>query len=566
MKLRQILLFPLLLHIFSVWIWAQTGEALSFEQAAVTAATPEATQIGVDILEQGGNAIDAAVAVHFALAVTYPQAGNLGGGGFLLYRNRSGESYALDFREVAPRKAKENMYLNRRGEVIEGASTQGHLAVGVPGSVDGMIKALQRFGNLPLDLILEPSILLAREGFPLSYDQANSLNAYQEQFFQYAGSQKYFSKENREAWVAGDLFRQPDLAASLERMARFGRDGFYAGETADLIVSEMRKHNGLIDLLDLRNYESKWRTPIKTNYRGVSIELFPPPSSGGIAIAQMLKILEQYPLSNYGYGAWQYAHLFAEVARRVYADRTHYLGDPDFVDVPIPVLLSPFYLQKRMGNYSDAVATPSDAVMHGTIPGFDESLETTHFSIVDQEGNAVSVTTTLNGNFGSKVAVDGAGFLLNNEMDDFSTKPGHPNMFGLIGGKANAIAPNKRMLSSMTPLIATKNGQLFMVSGAAGGSTIITTVMQILINMVDFGMNVQQAISAPRYHHQWRPDTLFVDPFAMNRETIESLQRIGHTVIIQQGYSNRAATIMLDDRQVRHVGIDPRGNHAAKGF
>ncbi len=542
---------------------AQIGWTKAYDKAVVVTAEKHASLAGKQILQQGGNAVDAAVAAQFALAVTLPRAGNIGGGGFMVIHNAGGENITLDFREVAPAKAGPDMYI-RDGQYISKLSREGALAVGVPGVVDGMVKALNRYGSLPLETVIEPAIRLAREGYELSWIQAQTLNRYRETLLKYEGSRSYFTKPDSTMYQEGDLFVQKDLAKTLERIAKQGRDGFYDGQTADLIVEEMQLQGGLITHRDLQNYESVWREPVRAEFQGYELLIMPPPSSGSVAIAQMLQMLQPYDLESIGYNSADYVHLVTETMRRAFADRAYFLGDPDFVDIPRDTLLSASYNKNRMQSYNSERATPSDSIDHGNVPGFMESTETTHFSIVDSAGNAVSVTTTLNGSFGSKVAVSGAGFFLNNEMDDFTAKPGEPNMFGLIQGKANAIEPGKRMLSSMSPTIVTKDNSISMVIGAAGGPRIISATLQNFLNMAVFNMNPAEAISAPRFHHQWLPDRLYYEEFGIAKDSRMILREMGHN--LETGSVGRAHIIFVDENGQRHGAADPRGNGTAEGF
>jgi gamma-glutamyltranspeptidase/glutathione hydrolase len=543
---------------------AQIGWSKAYDHAAVVTAEKHASQVGSQILRQGGNAVDAAVAVQFALAVTLPRAGNIGGGGFMVIHMKDGTSTALDFRETAPLNASRDMYI-RNGKYIPELSREGALAVGVPGVVDGMVRAIERYGRLPLETVMAPAIKLAREGFRLSWTQAKTLNDHAEAFKKYEASSRYFTKHNGEPYEEGDLFVQEDLAATLDRIARLGRSGFYSGLTADLIVEEMKKQGGLITYQDLSEYKSVWRKPIQVSFRGYKLHIMPPPSSGSIAIAQMLQMLEPYNLESMGFNSSKYIHLVTEVMRRAFADRAYFLGDPDFVKIPQEELLSPPYIQERMENFTWNQATPSQEVAHEVFSGLLESSETTHFSVVDEDGNAVSVTTTLNGSFGSHVSVGGAGFVLNNEMDDFTAKPGEPNMFGLIQGEANAIEPGKRMLSSMSPVIVTKDGDVRMVLGAAGGPRIITATFQSFLNLAVHGMNAQQAISAPRFHHQWMPDKLFYEPYGINADTKSILKDNGHA-LEEMSSIGRGHIIYVDENGRRTSGVDPRGDGYADGY
>lgn len=543
---------------------AQIGWAKSYENGIVVSAEKHASQVGKKILQQGGNAVDAAVAVQFALAVTEPRAGNIGGGGFMVLHMANGTTTSLDFRERAPQKATKDMFI-RDGEYQPDLSRRSALASGVPGVVDGMIKALERYGNLPLETVIAPAIKLAREGYRLTWLQAQDLNDKADEFKKYRSSIKYFTKKDGTPFKEGDLFIQKDLAKTLGRISRMGRDGFYSGVTADRIVEEMERQDGIISYSDLKNYESKWRDPVKTSFNGYDLHIMPPPSSGSIAIAQMLTMLEDYNLKELGYNSAEYVHLVTEAMRRAFADRAHFLGDPDFVNIPQSGLLDSTYNHDRMQSFRWDTVTSSDSISHGDPLEYQESKETTHFSVVDADGNAVAITTTLNGSFGNKLAVDGAGFLLNNEMDDFTAQPGEPNMFGLIQGKANAVAPKKRMLSSMSPTIVTKNDSTRMVLGAAGGPMIITATFHNFLNMTVFGMEPQKANSAPRFHHQWMPDKLYYEEFGLSPDTKEKLKEWGHT-LNATGSVGRAHTIYVDEDGLKYGAPDPRGDGAAEGY
>jgi len=543
---------------------AQVGWTKAYDNAAVVTAEQRASEVGRQILQEGGNAVDAAVAVQFALAVTVPRAGNIGGGGFMVIRLADGTTTALDFREVAPADAERDMFL-RNGEYRPDLSRRSILASGVPGVVDGMIKALERYGRLPLETVMTPAIRLASEGYRLSWLQADELNDHSEELGQYESSRRYFTKPGGEPYREGDLFIQSDLANTLRRVARFGREGFYSGETADLIVREMERHGGIISYRDLQNYDSVWREPVRAEYRGYQLHIMPPPSSGSIAIAQMLDMLENFDLRDLGFHSADYIHLLTEVMRRAFADRAYFLGDPDYVTVPREDMLSDSYNSRRMQSFSWERATDSDEIGHGRISGYSESPQTTHFSVVDEEGNAVAVTTTLNGSFGNKISVTGAGFLLNNEMDDFTAQPGEPNMFDLIQGSANAIEPGKRMISSMSPAIVTRNGTVRMVLGAAGGPRIINAILQNFLNIAVFGMNAQQALNAPRFHHQWLPDRLYYEPFGIDSGTREDLRARGHR-LSEFDSIGRSHIIYLDDEGRLHGAADPRSDGHATGY
>lgn len=498
----------------------------NYASAAVVTGHPLASAVGENILQAGGNAVDAAIAVQFALAVVYPRAGNIGGGGFMVYRANDGSTDALDYREKAPAKASRDMYLDSLGNPIEGLSVQGHLAVGVPGTVAGLVEAHGKYGSMAWTELVQPAIDLASQGYPLSVTEAERINNYQEDI-------KMLNEPGcafvRAEWKEGDQLIQKDLAATLTRIRDRQRAGFYQGETAELIVKEMESGQGFITAEDLANYRPSWRKPIAGDYDNYRIISMPPSSSGGIALLQMLGMVEQAPLNEYGFHSAAAVHLMAEAERRAYADRSEYLGDTDFYPVPIDSLTDKNYLQERIADFQPDSASSSTVLTAGTFNMLKESFETTHTSIVDAAGNAVSLTTTLNSNFGSKVVVDGGGFFLNNEMDDFSIKPGTPNQFGLVGAEANAIKPGKRMLSSMTPTIIEKDGELFLVLGAPGGSTIITAVFQVFINVVEFDMPLDSAVWAPRFHHQWLPDQIWVEPTAMSPEVRATLAEMGHS-------------------------------------
>lgn len=541
--------------------YAKTG--LISGKGMVVTAHPVASRVGVEILQKGGNAIDAAVAVQFALAVVYPNAGNIGGGGFLVFRQKTGKSYALDFREKAPAAAKKTMFLDEDGEPRKELSLFGHLAAGVPGTVDGMILAHKRFGKLKFAELLQPSVELARRGFPITAQQASELNEERRNFIEYnPGGCAFLSMK---AWRAGDTLRQPELATTLERIRDNGRAGFYEGTTATMIVAEMQRGNGLITAEDLKNYYAVWRNPIVGTYKRYKVISMPPPSSGGVALMQLLTMSESQPMAAWKHNSTEAVHFLAEAERRVYADRAEYLGDPDFVGVPTKGLLDKRYLTQRVNSISPDSATLSDSVRAGLPPSIKEKSETTHFTIIDEDRNAVAVTTTLNGSYGAKTVVAGAGFLLNNEMDDFSAKPGSPNAYELVGGAANAIAPNKRMLSSMTPTILEKDGKLFMALGTPGGSTIITSVLQTILNITEFNMTMQEAVEARRFHHQWRPDQITVEKGAIAKDVRTALETKGHEIVEREAIGRVDAVLVLPDGTLEG-GADPRGDDAAAGY
>ena len=495
-----------------------------FSTAAIAGPHPKATEVGLEVLKNGGNAIDAAVAMQFAMAVVYPRAGNIGGGGFLVYRDKDGKATTLDYRERAPAAASRDMYLDEEGNVIPGLSTRGHKAVGVPGTVAGIAAMHKKYGSKPWAELITPAIKLAQHGYRLSPAEVSRLKRYHADIKEF-NTDTPFSDSTM---VVGQLVQQLDLASTLSRIRENGQAGFYEGETANLLVAEMKSGGGLVTKQDLKDYEVTWRTPISKKYKEYTILSMPPSSSGGVALAQMVEMLEPYPLTDLGFQSTASVQLTAEVMRRAYADRAEYLGDSDFYHVPIDSLLNDEYLAGRMADYHPDSSGSSDFIGAG-LETIRESYETTHISIVDAEGNAVSITTTLNGNFGSKVMVDGGGFFLNNEMDDFSAKPGVPNMFGLVGKEANAIHPGKRMLSSMTPTIVEKDGELFLVLGAPGGSTIITAVLQTFLNVVEYGMPLAEAVNAPRFHHQWMPDVIVHEKAALANGVKEELEEMGYT-------------------------------------
>lgn len=531
----------------------------------VATAHPEASQVGVEILKKGGNAIDAAIAVQFALAVVHPAAGNIGGGGFMVFRDSKGNSYTLDFREKAPNTAHRDMYLDQNGDVIPGLSLSSHKASGIPGSVDGMYTASHRFGKLPWKELLEPAIQLAINGVKLTEKEARGLNSIQEELKSRNPDKQYFIPTNQQQWKTGDLLVQHDLAKVLTTIQKKGRDGFYKGKIAKILTKEMQKGNGLITKKDLSSYHSQWRNPILGNYKGYQIITMPPPSSGGIALMQLLKLVEKYPLKNWGWNTDSTIQVMIEAERRVYADRAKFLGDPDFIKIPVNELLDSDYLTNRWKDFSFAKATDSKLILGGQIKGY-ESMETTHFSVVDKEGNAVAVTTTLNDSYGSKIVVKNGGFLLNNEMDDFSSKPGVPNIYGLVGNKANEIAPGKRMLSSMTPTILEKDGKLVMVLGTPGGSTIITSVFQTLLNVVEHNMTMQEAVNALKFHHQWLPDKTVFETGAISEKAIEILVKKGYKMEKQQNTIGRMDCILVTPNGLLEGASDPRGDDTSVGY
>lgn len=529
---------------------------ITVSHGAVVSAHPLASEAGVQILQQGGNAVDAAIATQLALAVVYPAAGNLGGGGFLVAHLQNGKNVTIDYRETAPAGASRDMYLDKKGDAVTKLSVDGHLAPGVPGTIAGIFASLP-YARLPVSKLIAPAIRLAEKGFAITEAEANSLNTHQQLFSELNTKPCAFVKNG---WKAGDLLVQQDLANTLKRVRDKGRAGFYEGETAKLIVAEMKRGHGLITLQDLKNYKAKERTPVTFPYKSYEVVTMPLPSSGGVALQQLMGIVEKYPLSTWGFQSVQSVQLMVEAERRAYADRAEFLGDPDFVKVPVKQLTAKRYLEKRMQDYDPSKAGSSENVKAG-VP---ESEETTHLSVLDADGNAVSVTTTLNGSYGSKVVVGGAGFLLNNEMDDFSVKPGVPNMYGLVGNEANAIAPHKRMLSSMTPTIVLKNNKPYLVVGTPGGSTIITSVFQTLMNLLEFDLSTDQAVNAPKFHHQWRPDVIYLEK-GFPLPVASQLEKMGYK-INTRGSIGRTEVIKVNAKGLIEAVGDNRGDDSAAGY
>jgi gamma-glutamyltranspeptidase/glutathione hydrolase len=540
--------------------WTLKAAPVTAPHAMVVSAHPLASEAGAAILRQGGNAIDAAIAVGFALAVVLPDAGNIGGGGFIVYRGASGDVRAIDYREMAPGRASHDMYLDSAGNVTNRSLT-GHLAAGVPGSVAGMHEAWKRYGSLPWATVLAPAIRLAREGHPVDEERSRDIAGDAARLARFPASKQQFLPGGR-APAPGILWKQPDLARTLQLISDSGPDVFYRGQIADLIAAEMDRGGGLITKDDLRRYRPKWRTPIELRYRGYTIYSMPPPSSGGVTMGEILNIMEGYDTLP-AFGTPAYVHLLAEAMRRGFIDRNHWLGDPDFVSMPLERLLSKSYAARLRAEIDPRHATPTPPAAATEGAG---GVHTTHYSIVDAHGNAASVTTTLNGGFGSAVTVTGAGFLLNNEMDDFTTAPGKPNMYGLVQGEANAIAPRKRMLSAMTPsIVLDRDGQLLMVVGTPGGPTIITTVAQVILNVLDQGMTLADAVAAPRIHHQALPDVLFYERDGLPDATVGALRAMGHAVEMRRGTSGIVAAIMR--AAGGWIGVpDPRYAGGAVGY
>ena len=564
-KFKFSIFYILLIPLFIVFSCNELNRSTLYKNGMVSSAHPIASKIGIDILKKGGNAFDAAIAVHFALSVVYPNAGNIGGGGFLVYRLYNGEVGTLDFREKAPEKSYRDMYIdNVDGESIvdDKRSKIGHLASGVPGSVDGMVKIYEKFGTINWDELIDPSIEVARNGFMVTKKQARGLNNVKESLLSANDHSLSFVKETE--WEEGNLLVQENLALTLEEIKSSKRDGFYKGKVAQLIINEMNSGTGIISQTDLDNYSSIWRDPIIGYFKNHKIISMGPPSSGGIALVQLLNGAEQLETKKYNHNSLEYINTITEIESRVYADRAAHLGDPDYYNVPQKSLLNKDYMYNRFNEIESTIKTPSSEIKEGSFD-INESMETTHFSIVDKFGNAVSITTTINGAYGSKVVVEGAGFLLNNEMDDFSVKPGYPNMFGLIGGEANAIEPNKRMLSSMTPTIIEKDNNLYMVLGTPGGSTIITSVFQTILNVIDYGMDMQEAVDSKKFHHQWLPDVLVVEEKTISDELDVELTSIGHK-IVKRSSLGRMDCILINEDGSLDGGADKRGDNTAIGY
>lgn len=530
---------------------------VTVNKAAVVTAHPLASEVGTLILKNGGNAIDAAIAVQFALAVVYPNAGNIGGGGFMVLTT-NGKTHSIDFRERAPEAAFKDMYLNEDGNAVDSISRDGHLASGVPGTVAGMFLAHKKFGKLEMKDLIDPAIKLAKEGFGITKREANGLNRIAADFKKLNTVIPAFVKE--EKWQEGDLLVQEDLAKTLQRIVDHGQAGFYEGETADLIIAEMERGGGMISRDDLKNYQAVERDPVHFSYKAYDIVSMGLPSSGGIMIQQMLGMLEPYPIKEYGFESPEAVQLMVEIERRAYADRTEYMGDPDFVTVPVAKLLDPSYIKNRMSDFTAGNPSLSSDIKAGLKV---EKEETTHFSIIDEEGNAVSLTTTINGAYGSRVVVGGAGFILNNEMDDFSAKPGSPNKFGLLGTEANSIEPGKRMLSAMTPTIVLKDKKPYLILGTPGGSTIITSVFQTLVNILEFDLSVEDAVNKPKFHHQWQPDLISIEK-DFPKKLRANLESMGY-VFKERGNIGRTEVIRILEDRIEAVG-DKRGDDSAAGY
>ena len=530
----------------------------SFDHAAVASAHALASMIGAAIMQEGGNAFDAAIAVQFSLAVVFPEAGNIGGGGFMLARKVNGELIGLDFREEAPAKASKDMYLDEKGNPYADKSTRGALASGIPGSVAGMFSA-HAYAKLPMAQLIEPAIELAEFGFVVSESEAKGLNSNRNSFIKFSSSASAFTK--KENWKAGDTLIQTELAATLKRIQANGAAGFYEGPTASMIVKEMAHSGGIINLNDLKNYAPKYRTPIEFDYKGHHIISFAPPSSGGILLAQMMKMIAPFDIAKMGNNTAATVSLMVEAQRRAYADRAEHMGDPDFWKVPTKTLISDTYVKQRMSDYVAGVKGTSKLTNAGQIH---ESEQTTHFSVIDKDGNMVAITTTLNDSYGNKTIVAGAGFILNNEMDDFSIKPGVPNMYGAIGGEANAIQAGKRMLSSMTPTLVTVNNQPFLTIGSPGGTTIPNQVYEGLVDIIDLKMSLKQSIDGPRFHHQWMPDNIMLES-DFPEATEQALKAMGYT-IMKRGRFGRMDGVQITSDGKRMAAGDKRGDDSVAGY
>lgn len=537
----------------------QSVKRVIVRHGAIATAHPLASEIGAMILRKGGNAVDAVIAAQLALAVVYPVAGNIGGGGFMIIHLHDGRNTAIDFREEAPGGATRDMYLDKNGDADPARSRYGALSIGVPGTIAGLFLAHTHYGRLPMKDLIQPAIDLAAGGYGITAQEAHLFNIEQDNFKKYNTVMPVFVRSA--PWKAGDTLVQKDLAHTLTLIRDHGRAGFYEGETANRIVAEMQRSGGIISLEDLKGYQAKERTPVRFNYKGYRIVSMPLPSSGGLLLAQMLGMLGHYPVDQYGFESTRSVQLMTEIERRAYADRAQYLGDPDFVRVPVKQLMSDAYLQKRMARYTPDHATPSEKIGAGVVPKEDE--ETTHLCVIDSMGNAVSVTYTLNNLYGSKVVAGHTGFFLNDEMDDFSAKPGAPNMFGLLGAEANAIAPGKRMLSSMTPTIVLRNNKPYIILGTPGGATIITSVFQTIVDLLDFNMSVNNAVNKPKFHMQWKPDLVYVEK-GFPDSVKQAMEKMGYPFKVRSAIG-RTEVIRVTDGIIEAVA-DSRGDDSAAGY
>jgi len=547
---------------FNCITFAEAPDPVRARNGMVVSASKIASEVGTEILKKGGNAIDAAVAVGFALAVTYPSAGNIGGGGFMVIRLNDRTSTTIDYREKAPSNAHEKMFQDSSGNFLPQLSQEGTTSAGVPGSVAGLLYALEKYGTMNVKDVLAPAIKLAEEGFILDYRLAESINNNYQEFIKYPSSKKIFTKDGH-PFEEGDLFIQKDLAKTLRLIAEKGRDGFYKGEIADKIINQIQSLGGLINHYDLENYNPVERPPVFSSYKGYEIITMGPPSAGGITLIQTLNILENVSFTKYDWGSSKYIHTVSEALKYAFADRSKHLGDPDYYSVPVDKLISKEYAKEIFNRISEK-AIPSEQIAPSEFSLNTESLETTHYSVIDKFGNAVSTTTTINSSYGSKIVVEGAGFLLNNEMDDFSSKPGEPNQFGLVGSQANKIEPGKRMLSSMTPVIITKDNQPLLIAGSPGGSTIPTAVLQVILNYLEFKMDIQEAVNAPRFHHQWLPDQIDYEAFGLTADVIENLKLKGQHIGIERTLG-RVEAIAVENK-IYLGASDPRGFGAAVGY
>jgi gamma-glutamyltranspeptidase/glutathione hydrolase len=538
------------------------GKNIIADSAMVVSAHPESSRIGVEIMKKGGNAVDAAVATAFALAVCYPEAGNIGGGGFMLIRTADGKTEVIDYREKAPVHSGRDMYIDKSGNVTDGLSLNTRLSSGVPGTVDGVIYAHSKYGKLPFREVIQPAIDLAEKGFPIGMRQADDFNSIHEALIERNSFRPAFLKDS--LWKEGDTLIQASLAETLRRIRDYGREGFYEGKTARYLINEMKRGNGIITEEDLKDYKSVSRPSLTCDYKGYKIITAPPPSGGGIILIQLLKMIEPFAISEWGFHSPETIHLITEAERRSFADRSEFSGDPDYIKVPVNQLINKSYLAAKMADFDQKRASRSADIKPGTPEAY-SSEETTHYSVVDAEGNAVSATTTLNNSFGNCIVVDSAGFFLNDEMDDFSIKPGYPNMYGLIGGEANSIVPGKRMLSSMTPTIVEKQGKLFLVLGTPGGSTIPTTVFQVVTNVLDFGMNIQQAVDTGRFHHQWLPDLLYYEKNAISGPVQTVLTGMGHE-LKERGSLGSVNAIQILPGGKKAGAADKRNNNSSCGY